>query len=379
MNSTGQDGTLRAGWVAGSETLGRQAIFLASWAAELTRQGILLSVFCPQDSISDIKGLEIHRYTQPHWLNRLADKTQPLLEQIQDAGVDVLHALDESVAMRTAAAADRLTVPYFISCYRLGVRLHLPHKSKALAGLLAAGEAIRNDLIKRRCAREDHIRLFRPGVWIASDPKPLEFKDRRAMVLADVYDADAGDAEAVLKSFVDVRHLENGALFFLMHSPSQERFLRRRVDALGLLADVTLIAEDDGGRSMHVVQSADVFIAAGRRKEFDWGALLAMAAGVPVLAVRSEENDFLSDGMTASVFTAGQVNELTALLVNVLSTPAWGKAQARSAMQYLHVYHNPLRGVTELANLYRAACMKAEPVTAVSAVQTGESGEAENQ
>lgn len=361
MYRTGQNEMLRVGWIAGSETLGRQSIFVASWATELARQGVSPFIFCPREAVLGVKGLDaIHRYAQPHWLMRAVDKAPNLIDVVQDVGVDVLHAMDESVASRTATTADRLAKPYFISCYRLGDRMHLPHKGRGLAGLLAAGDSIRRDLCGRRVAREERIHLLRPGVWIASEPKPLEFQDRRAMVLADVFDADAGDVEAVLKSFVDVRRLDVGALFFLLHSPRQEHLLRRRAEALGLVADVTFMAEDGGGRSMHVVQSADVFIAAGARKEFDWGALLAMAAGVPVLAIRSEENDFLSDGMTASLFTAGRVDELTALLVNVLSTPAWGKAQARSALQYLHVYHNPLRGVTDLANLYRAACAPEE-------------------
>jgi hypothetical protein len=363
MYLTGQDELLRVGWVAGSDTLGRQSIFLASRAAELARQGVASCIFCPRETELGVKGVEVYHYTQPHWLALGADKVQSLVDLVQDVGVNVLHALDESSALQTAATADRLAKPYFISCYRIGARLHLPHKGRGLAGMITAGQAVSRSLEKRRIASEEAIHLLRPGVWIAPEPKPLEFQDRRAMVLADVYDASNGVAEAVLRSFADVRHLDGGALFFLLHSPRQERSLRRRAEALGLLGDMTFMTQDGGGRSMHVVQSADVFIAAGARKEFDWGALLAMAAGVPVLAVASQESEFLSDGMTASLFSAGDADALTALLVNVLSTPAWGRAQARAALQYLHVYHNPIRSVTEMAKLYRAACAPREPVT----------------
>jgi glycosyltransferase involved in cell wall biosynthesis len=365
MYLTGQDETLLVGWVAGSETLGRQSIFLSSWATELAKQGITPCVFCPREVVLGVNGVSRRHYAQPHRLRLGAGKMRNLIDVILDAGVDVLHALDASAVPQTVAAADRLAKPYFISCYRRGARLHLPHKARHPAGVLAASESIRRDLCKHHIAPEEVIHLQRPGVWIACDPKDLEFQDRRAMVLADVYDASNGNTEVVLKSFADVRRRDGGAMFFLLHSSRQERLLRRRAEALGLLSDITFMAEDDGGRAMHVVQSADVFIAAGARKEFNWGALLAMAAGAPVVAVRSDENDFLSDGMTASLFSPGDAEALSALLMNMLTTPAWGRAQARSALQYLHVYHNPLRGVTNLANLYRAAVTQEETVTAV--------------
>ncbi|MBN1942078.1 MAG: hypothetical protein JW849_02175 [Phycisphaerae bacterium] len=367
----GQGEVLRVGWVAGSETLGRQSIFLASWAAELARQGIQPCVFCPQNAPTGVLEADwIHRYAQPHWLARKADKTRGLAEAVLSAEVDVLHALDESAASRTAAAADRLGRPYFLGCYRIGSRFHLPHKARRLAGYLAAGDPIYQDMHKRRIVGEETVHLFRPGVWIAEEPKPLAFEERHAMILADVYNASASDADAVLRCFLNIRNAGSGALFFLLHSDSQERSLRRRAETLGLLSDLTFVVQDAGGRAMHVIQSTDVFIAAGARKEFDWGALLAMAAGAPVLASRTDEGDFLHDGMTASLFSPGDEEGLTALLTNLLTTPAWGRAQARSALQYLHVYHNPFRCMSDLANLYRAACAPAEEIAPKAEPQT---------
>lgn len=361
MYRTGQGELLRVGWVAGPETLGRQWLFVASWAVELARQQVAGCLFCPVEAVSGGGGIEdVYHYAPPRRLTLRQDKRKSLLETLQDVDVDVLHALDESAAVQTVAAGERLHLPYFLSCCRVGARIHLPHKARGLAGVLAVSEPGRLHLLKRRVVDQDAIRLQRPGVRIAPDPRPLEFHDRRAMVLADVYDANTGETDAILRSCSDVRNLDGGALFFLLHSARQERSLRRRAEMLGLLADITFLTEDGGRRSTHVMQSADVFIAAGRRREFDWGALAAMAAGVPVLAKSSNESDFLSDGMTASLFSPGRPDELTRLLANVLTSPEWARAQARSALQYLHVYHNLLRNVTELARLYRAACAPEE-------------------
>ncbi|MBN1554743.1 MAG: hypothetical protein JXA11_08355 [Phycisphaerae bacterium] len=367
MYIAGQNEVLRVGWVAGSETLGRQSIFLSSWERELARQGVSVRVFCPKDASGGVMDPEsIRRYTQPHWLMAASDRAQGLAELVQSAEVDVLHALDESAIAWTSAVGDRLDRPYFLTCQRLGTRLHLPHKGRRLSGILAPGGSIYQDLHQRRVTDDETVHLLRPGVWIADDPKPLEFRDRRAMVLADVYDAPNGVAETVLRSFAAVKDADGGAMFFLLHSERQERTLRRKSEALGLSAEMTFVVQDAGGRAMHVIQSADIFIAAGGRKEFDWGALLAMASGTPVLAIQNDVGDFLSDGMTAALFSPQDGEGLTGLLNNVLTDPAWGRAQAQSALQYLHVYHNPIRGISDLAKLYRAATNPEEPVAAAA-------------
>lgn len=357
MYSGGSRELLRVGWVAGEETLERQGWFLPSWVAELSRQGIHACLLYPRNGGRIPPPMEgVRAYAASHWLTRKGDdKTSGFVEVLREADVDVLHALDESTASRTAAAAERLGCPCFISCCRRGVRLHLPHKVRHRAILLAAGEAIREDLCKRRVVSEERIRLLRPGVSIARAPRPLEFRDRRATILADVYDADSDLQETVLRSFDAVRQTGIGAVFCLLHSPRQERALRRRTEAMGLATEVVFVSHGDAGQAMLAVQSADVFLAVSARREFDWGALAAMAAGVPVLAIPARESDFQKDGLTATVLSPGEAETWAERLTNLLTAPAWGIAQAGAALQYLHVYHNLHCGMSDLAQYYRAA------------------------
>ena len=83
-------------------------------------------------------------------------------------------------------------------------------------------------------------------------------------------------------------------------------------------------------------------------------SLLAMAAGVPVLAAAGKSaNDFLRDGETAMGFTCGDYAELTVKLSAMLEDRASARALAENALEYIRRNHSAAANVTALASMYR--------------------------
>ena len=119
----------------------------------------------------------------------------------------------------------------------------------------------------------------------------------------------------------------------------------------------------DGGPAPATDESrkaADVYVSPVSRKSLDVQRLLAMAAGVPVLAATGGVGDFLHDAQTALLFAPGDSADLTTKLLGVVEDRAAARNLAEGGLQYLRENHSPTSMVVELAEAYRRM-MEAKP------------------
>jgi phosphatidylinositol alpha-1,6-mannosyltransferase len=168
--------------------------------------------------------------------------------------------------------------------------------------------------------------------------------------------ADLEAFDAVLQCFAELALRKFDCVFFVLGSGPAERRLRRRAAELKLLGQLTFADCHPLGQLTGIFKAADVYISPVVQRAVDVRSLLAIAAGVPVLAAAGEgANDFLRDGQTAISFAPGAAAELTVKLASLLDDYASARSLADSAIQYIHENHSPAVHVVGLAHLYRQA------------------------
>ena len=197
---------------------------------------------------------------------------------------------------------------------------------------------------------------MRPGVYHVQKPTCFREATRSVAIVAGGNLDDFAAFEAVLQCFAEVVARQYDCVFFLLGSGRAERRLRRRAAQLGLLGQLTFADCRPLGQLTGIFKAADVYIAPVRLPCLDMRSLLAMAAGVPVLAAAGQgADDFLHDGETAVFFERGNAAELTVHLASLLEEPASARALADRAIDYVHRNHSPAVNVTALAHLCREA------------------------
>jgi len=83
--------------------------------------------------------------------------------------------------------------------------------------------------------------------------------------------------------------------------------------------------------------------------------LLAMAAGIQVLAGDDGAADFLIDGQTTLRFRRGDAADLTAKLASLMDDRAMATRLAEGALAHLRAHHSPAGVVGALTRIYRKA------------------------
>jgi len=352
---------IRVAWVAGPETPASLGRTLQPLAIGLMDEMIDLVALCPQEAdVRDLPSppLEVIRYTPPPWWS-FGGSLDALSDHLRKRRVVLVHALETAVAELARRLARDINVPYVVSTYSLDASGWLARAEHQAWAVLAGSEPVRNDLLAQRVSLPDHTYLVRPGVYQVRHATCFTDPQLRVVIVAGGRMDDYLAFDAVLRSFAELRGRGFDCVFFLMGDGRAERLLRARSEKLGLRHDLTFVDWQSPSQLSGIFKAADIYVSPAPSRQVDIYSLLAMAAGVPVLAATSVASDFIIEGKTALLFTTGDSEELTAKLVGLLDNHPAAGALAESALEHLRVRHSPAGMVTALAEIYRQAAQPA--------------------
>ena len=348
---------VRAAWIAGRDTFDLYACLLQPVAIGLMDEMVDVVVFCPSpggaEPLASVP-CEVARCPEVRWWGPRHAVVEGLAGELRKRKIDLLHALDASAARLTRALARATGLPYVLASYSLGDAQRLGDPARHAAAVLAGSEPVRRALLSGGIGPGDQVRLLRPGVHHVRRPTCFNEPRHSAAIIAGGPLADVEAFDAVLRSFAELALRKFDCVFFILGSGPAERRLRRRAEELKLSEHLTFADCHPLGQLTGIFKAADVYVSPVVQTAVDVRSLLAIAAGVPVLAAAGEgANDFLRDGQTAISFAPGDAAELTVKLAAMLDDYASARSLAESAIQYIHENHSPAVHVVGLAHLYR--------------------------
>jgi len=347
---------VRVGWIASDQTWNRLSGTLGPLAVGLADELLEVAAMCPEDvqeKILPSPPMAVIRYRPPGWPGK-QKKTHALAERLREGKVRLLHALDAPAVHLTRRLARLLGCPYVVSAYRLGDGQRIGHLDDLAAAALAAGEEIHKELVGRRCLEADAVHIVRPGVHQVSSAACSVGRDRRPAVVADDVLSDFASTEAVLTAFAQLKQRGLDCVFFLIGAGPAERRLRKRAETLEITDVLTFVDRLTSRQLSGILKAADVYICPRAIRGVNLSILLAMAAGVPVLAPADDGADFLTDGRTARIFRARDAEDLSAKLAAMLEDGSSATDLANGALAHLCRHHRPARMVAAVAEVYRS-------------------------
>ena len=348
----------RVAWVAAAGTLGRQGRVLHPLAIGLMDELITPVVVCPRQA--DVRGLpvpplELLTYRPPAWWEPGKGRhVERLAAELARRKVGLLHGLEARAAGLTKSLARALDVPYLLSSDSLRDRHRLWPLGGRCAGVLAASEPVRAALSGHLLGSAE-VRLLRPGTYQTRRATCFDEPGLQTSILIGGRMDQAGPVETVLRALGEIQGRQYDCAFFLIGTGRAERRIRRRAEQLHLLQNLTIASGQPVGQMPGLFKAADLYVAAVGRQSLDVPALLALAAGVPVLAAGAAASDFLIDGQTALLYSPTDSAELTMKLTSLLEDPDAARSLAETALAYLREHHSAGRMVAETAEAYRAA------------------------
>ncbi len=360
---------VKAAWLAGPDTPSALGRILQPLAIGLMDEMVEVVALCPEQA--DVRELpsppvDILPYGRPPWW-AFRDRTlEYLAEQLRKRKVELVHALEVSVADLAHDLAALLGVPYLVNSFTLDAGAWQARAEHNAWSVLAASDTIRRDLLDRRVSSDAHTRLVRPGVYQVRNPTCFIYPQHHVVIAAGGRLDDVVAFDAVLRSFAEIRKRKYDSIFFIIGNGRNERLIRDRARKLGLLHDLTFVDRPSGTQLAGIFKAADLYISPVVERDIDINSLLAMAAGVPVLACGAGASDFLVQDQTALFFAQGDSGQLTDTLCRLLDDQAAASAIAASALEHLRTRHTPTQMVRKYAEIYRQAAEGAVPISAAT-------------
>ena len=351
---------LRVTWVAGPRTLEEYGRILQPLAVGMLDELIELTAVCPEKS--DCSRLpsppaRLIRYGRPNWWAfwEATPGLDELAAEVRRSGANLVHALDVSAARLAMRVALRANVPCLVGCWGLRDHRALRRLESPPTGLVCASELVREEMRRRRAPGARRLHLLQPGVHQVRHASCFTQPQYRVTLVAGGRLDDLAAWRAVLGAFARVVAAKHDCAYFLMGIGKAEGALRLLSERLGLRSDLAFVDWQAHWQLEEILKAADIYITPSPAEEVDVQCLLAMAAGVPVLAAGAGASDFLCDGQTAAFFRAGDEEDLSAKLLRFLEDRAAARALAENALAHLRERHTPARMVAELTKIYRAA------------------------
>ena len=237
------------------------------------------------------------------------------------------------------------------------------HQTFASVAVLAASAPILKDLRRHHVASAQNMHLVRPGVYQVKHATCFIEPQYSITIVAGGSLDDYAAMASVIRSFADISTRKYDCAFFIIGNGHHERPLRLLAERLSLQHQLTFADRQPTAQLPGIFKAADIFISPSPPRRLDVHALLAMAAGVPVLSGGEGAGDFLRDGQTAMLYRKNDSAALTAKLLSLLEDRARTRSLAENALAYLRENHSPAHMVGELAKIYRQALAeKKEPV-----------------
>jgi len=344
---------LRAAWVVSDDTPAPHGAIVD----ELSARGIEPVCICrptgpgtglDQCSV-DVIPTAIRRWFRPgKALASLADK-------LRKKGVQILHALDCQAGQTSALLAAELGCPHVVNSNRLGDGRLIGRMSVKPAMVLAAGMAVKLDLVESLCIRPEQVAIVPPAVSHIDNADCLTIPGQcRSILTSDVFD-DYGATAAVIDAFARLDRSQNDCLLFAVGNGPAEHMLRKHAEELDLCSRLTFVDRLDSRQLAGVFQAADIYISPRGASGINFDALLAMASGAAVMAPEDHVSDFLIDGQTASMFRSRDARDIAEHLTEMLNDRQKTASLARGALEYLDMNHAPDRIAMKIARACRSA------------------------
>jgi glycosyltransferase involved in cell wall biosynthesis len=346
---------IRVAWVAGPRTIDRFARTLRPLAIGLLDEVVHLAVVCPDGTETEVLPIPPIRtvgFARPKWWTSAVRLAETVAARLRPHKVQVLHALDADAAPLTARLAELIDRPYVLSAHALGDGRRVRHLRGPLAAVLAGSEPI-GEALRRRAPADRTVHLLRPGVHQVRHATCFNDPQHSLSIVVSGPLDDRDAYMAALHSFAELLARHYDCAFFVIGAGPAEKALRAVADRLDLRRDLTFAEPKSAWQMAGLFKSADLYIAPAARDELDIDCLLAMAAGVPVLAAGGGAADFLRDGQTALLYARADAAELTMKLLGMLEDRAAARDLAEGALDYLRRHHSPAAMVAALADIYR--------------------------
>ncbi len=349
---------LGVAWVAAPGTLERAERQLKPLVVGLLDELSRPTVICPEGAeVGDLPSPPLEFITYPHrrWLGIPKRAAEAVCDQLRRCKVGLLHGLAGEAADLTRRLARTGGFEYVLSSHRLGDARRIGAAGGDAFALLAGSEPVRRDLLDHHVAPAGSVRLARLGVYQVRRPTCFADPQRSIAIVVGGERSEYAPVAAVLEGLAEINARNYDCAFFLLGGGPDERRLRRLADRLDLRNRLTFAPHQKPTQLAGILKGADVYISPASSREIDVEALLAMAAGVPVLAAGAGASDFLVDGRTTLMYRQGEAPDLTVKLAALLDDKAATRALAENALAYLREHHSPAGMVATLANVYREA------------------------
>lgn len=347
---------VRVAWAVGPDTVDRYARMLQPLAVGLMDELVELSVMCTAAPAGQPPlGVPSEMIPCPSrgWFGYRHSAIERLGEGLRRWKADLIHAVDASAAELARRVAADQNLPYIAGSFDLGDARRLGDSAAGAELLLAASEPVADALAARGSAKQ-RIRLLRPGVYHVRHATCFHEPENSVALVAGGPLENFNAFDAVLRCFAELAARKFDCVFFVIGSGRAERRLRQQARRLHLGQRITFIDALPTEQLARIFQDADIYITPAPQRSIDMQSLLAMAAGVPVLAAAGKSaNDFLRDGQTVMSFACGDCAELTVKLSAMLDDRASARALAESALDYIRLNHSAAGNVTALARMYR--------------------------
>jgi len=291
------------------------------------------------------------------WPRRQISEAQ-LLDLLGGIRPRVMHCLSADLArwVRRWATAWDCTVLVALTDVRDVEQFVRAQSADKVIGL-ATTTRVEQALMERRPTKRGRIAMMSLGIPGASSPACLTVPERQPTAIVTALMSRDGSVDLVLKALHLVRKQGLDVDLFVLSAGKGERLLRRQADQLHLRSRVTFAGPmRDRFSLINAMRSADFYIIPAARRRFRDTTLMAMAAGLAILAPTGTIEDYLIDGQTASLFEPYRADDLARKWAALLEDRAAARQLAHGALDYVRAHHQASKMVDTTAKLYRQFC-----------------------
>lgn len=267
-----------------------------------------------------------------------------LRRQIREAGIKVVHAFDAS-AVFVVPVAKLLRVPVVLSSM-LGSRALLDTKSqkqlaftdKLVDAVVVNCEAMRTHLVNDWNLPRDRIELCYNGVntrefYPDASDRIADFADASLVIGTVCVLRPEKNLTLLQKAFAKVKHLTPNPKLLIVGSGPELDKLKANSEHLGIASNSVFLPAMP--KVAPFMRSMDIFVSSSYSEAFSNSILEAMACGSCVVGSRvGGTPELISDTERGLLFTSNDVNDLADKLTRLIQQPELRKQFSARGAQF---------------------------------------------
>ena len=276
-----------------------------------------------------------------------------LADRMRELEVDLIHALDESMASAGVALADAMDVPVIFSVWTTGGVQLVPEPEQDRSAIYAPASRELGRLLQDRLGQQAAVECIPPGVhrvapgtfhppFAAPDAPPC-------FVIVGNGRLDA-DSRALLEGIRTADPRLARSMFFYYTTGDDPHTVWEHAETLGLLDRLSMVPSGASARAL--LTRADALLLPQSLGAVRTVVLEAMAAARPVLAAPDPIADYLIDGVTARFPERREPSCWADGLYDLLQLKDACVRLGRSAQGYVVEHHSPSAFTASLHRLY---------------------------